>query len=138
MLTLSLTLAVTSAALLGLGTLTVTASVLIGLSNALTLTALGVGLGAALPRFTADNPAEIGFSPGGLLYIGSGLLASLLAVALLARPVLLSVTVPFLYPGLSALWTPAGAAGLAGLLLLTLLLTWGTLRWGAARLDRLE
>lgn len=138
MLTLSLTLALLSAVLLGLGAVTVLASLLIGVSSALTLTALGVGLGAALPRFTADNPAEIGFSPGGLLYIALALLLSLLGVALLARPVLLSVTAAPLYPGLSAFWNVWGVGGLAGLLALTVLGTWGPLAWGAARLDRLE
>ena len=138
MLLLSLTLALLSAFLLGLGTVTVLASLLIGVSSALTLTALGVGLGAALPRFTADNPAEIGFSPGGLLYIGAGLLVSLLGVALLARPVLLSVTASYLYPSLSAFGNGWGLGGLAGLLALTVLGTWGPLKWGAARLDRLE
>ena len=138
MLTLSLTLAVLSAVLLGLGTVTLLASLLLGVSSALTLTALGVGLGAALPRFTADNPAEIGFSPGGLLYIALALLLSLVGVALLARPVLLSVTAAYLYPGFSAFANLWGVGGLLGLLVLTVLGTWGPLRWGAARLDRLE
>ncbi|WP_425147042.1 putative ABC transporter permease subunit [Deinococcus sp.] len=138
MIVLSLTLALSSALLLNLGAATVLASVLVGLSSALVLTALGVGLGAALPRFTADNPAEIGFSPGGLLYIGLGLLCSLLLVALLARPVLLSVTLGPVYPGLSAYGTGWGLAGLVGLLVFTLLGTWVPLWWGAARLDRLE
>ena len=138
MLLLSLTLALSSAVLLSLGAATVLASVLVGLSSALVLTALGVGLGAALPRFTADNPAEIGFSPGGLLYIGAGLLCSLVLVALLARPVLLSITLGFAYPGLSAFGTAWGISGLLGLLVFTLLGTWLPLWWGAARLDRLE
>ena len=138
MVLLSLTLALSSALLLNLGAATVLASVLVGLSSALVLTALGVGLGAALPRFTADNPAEIGFSPGGLLYIGAGLLCSVVLVALLARPVLLSITLAFAYPGLSAYGTAWGSGGLIGLLLFTLLGTWLPLWWGAARLDRLE
>ena len=137
MLLLSLTLALSSALLLNLGAATVLASVLVGLCSACVLTALGVGLGAALPRFTADNPAEIGFSPGGLLYIGVGLLCALVPVALLARPVLLSVTTT-LYPGLSAFLSGWGAASVVGVLLFAGLGTWGPLRWGAARLDRLE
>ena len=138
MLTLSLTLALLSGVLLGLSTVTLLASVLIGVCNALSLTALGVGLGAALPRFNADNPAEIGFSPGGLLYIALALLLSLIGVALLARPVLRSVTASQLYPGLSAFANVWGVGGLLGLLALTGLGTWGALKWGAARLDRLE
>jgi ABC-2 type transport system permease protein len=138
MLLLSLTLALLSAWLLNLGAVTVLASLLIGVSSALVLTALGVGLGAALPRFTVDNPAEIGFSPGGLLYIGTALLSSLAGVALLARPVLLSVTAATLYPGLSSFADAWSAGGVLGLLLLTVAGTWGPLKWGAARLDRLE
>ncbi|MFC4452285.1 putative ABC transporter permease subunit [Deinococcus sonorensis] len=138
MLALSLTLAGSSAALLGLGPLLLLASLLIGAASALLITALGVGLGAALPRFTADNPAEIGFSAGGLIYTLLGLLTSLLLLALLARPAYLSVALPGLYPGLSALWTGWGLGGLLALLLFTLLGSWGALRWGAARLDRLE
>ncbi|ULH16111.1 AAA family ATPase [Deinococcus sp. KNUC1210] len=98
----------------------------------------GRGPGRGASRFTADNPAEIGFSPGGLLYIGAGLLCSLVLVGLLARPVLLSITLGFAYPGLSAYGTAWGLGGLAGLLIFTVLGTWGPLAWGAARLDRLE
>ncbi len=114
------------------------AGVLVSVSGALVITALGVGLGAALPRFTADNPAEIGLSPGGLLFMGLSLLFSVLQLLLLARAASLAVLLPTQYPGLSAYATLAGVLGLAGWLLVTVLGTWAPLAWGARRLEALE
>lgn len=111
---------------------------LVSVSNALVITALGVSLGAAAPRFEADNPAEIGVSPGGLAFMGLSLTYSVLCLLLLARPAAASVLRPDLYPGFAALGTPEGVLGLLGLLLLTTAGTWLSLKWGWGRLDALE
>lgn len=137
-LLLALTLAVVSARLLDLGVVVTFASVLVATSNALVITALGVGLGAALPRFTADNPAEIGFSPGGLIYMGLGLTYSVALLAILARPSYISISFPGQYPGLAYFGTLPGLLALALLLGVTVLGVWWPLWWGARRLDGLD
>lgn len=57
-----------------------------GAAAALVATGLGVGLGAAWPRFDANSPTEIPLSPGGLAYMGAGLVWALGQTALLAWP----------------------------------------------------
>lgn len=138
MVALGLVMGVASALSMKLGPLLVLLSVLMGLSNAFVMTALGVALGAASPKFTADNPAEIGLSPGGLAFMGLSLLYSVACLLLLAKPAAANALRPELFPGYSALQTPEGVAGLLGLALLTVLGTWLSLRWGWQRLDRLE
>lgn len=137
-LTLGLVMGVVSAGAMSLGPTLLLLSILVNISNAFVITALGVALGAAAPRFTADNPAEIGVSPAGLSYMGLSLLYSVLCLLLLARPVAGSVLRPDLFPGYSALTTWEGVAGLSVLALLTVFGTWGALRWGAAKLDGVE
>lgn len=137
-LVLGLLMGVASARAMDLGPLLVLLSVLVGLSNALVVTALGVGLGAAAPKFTADNPAEIGVSPAGLAFMGLSLLYTGLCLLLLARPALASVLRPDLFPGYTALLTLEGGLGLAGLAVATVLGTWLSLRWGWERLGRWE
>jgi len=56
------------------------------------LTSMGVGLGAAMPNFKHENPAQIAFSGGGLLYMILSLLYIGGIVALEARPVYLMAT----------------------------------------------
>jgi ABC-2 type transport system permease protein len=137
-LTVGLVMGVASALSMNLGPTLLLLSVLVSVSNALVITALGVGLGAAAPKFDADNPAEIGVSPGGLAFMGLSLAYSVLCLLLLARPAAGSVLRPDLYPGYSALTTTEGILGLIGLLLATVLGTYFSLRTGWQRLDRLE
>ncbi|WP_230283750.1 hypothetical protein [Deinococcus sp. 23YEL01] len=137
-LTVGLVMGVASALSMSLGPTLLLLSVLVSVSNALVITALGVGLGAAAPKFDADNPAEIGVSPGGLAFMGLSLAYSVLCLLLLARPAAGSVLRPDLYPGYSALTTPEGILGLIGLLVVTVLGTSLSLRTGWQRLDRLE
>ncbi|UBV43159.1 hypothetical protein LAJ19_02750 [Deinococcus taeanensis] len=136
--TLGLVMGLASARAMDLGPTLVLLSALVSLSNAFVITALGVGLGAAAPKFDADNPAEIGVSPGGLAFMGLSLAYSVLCLLLLARPAAASVLRPDLYPGYSVLSTPEGALGLVGLGLVTALGTALSLRAGWQRLDRLE
>ncbi|WP_233554666.1 putative ABC transporter permease subunit [Deinococcus cavernae] len=135
---LGLVMGIASAHAMNLGATLMLLSVLVSLSNALVITALGVGLGAAAPKFDADNPAEIGVSPGGLAFMGLSLAYSVLCLLLLAKPAAASVLRPNLYPAYSALATPEGLAGLVGLLVATVLGTWLSLKTGWERLDRLE
>ncbi len=137
-LTLGLVMGIASARSMDLGPTLLLLSVLVSVSNAFVITALGVGLGAAAPKFDADNPAEIGVSPGGLAFMGLSLAYSVLCLLLLARPAAGSVLRPDLFPGLSALGTPEGVLGLIGLTLATVLGTWLSLRLGWRRLDALE
>ncbi|GAA5438078.1 hypothetical protein M8445_09300 [Deinococcus aquaticus] len=137
-LTVGLVMGVASALSMSLGPTLLLLSVLVSVSNAFVITALGVGLGAAAPKFDADNPAEIGVSPGGLAFMGLSLAYSVLCLLLLARPAAGSVLRPDLYPGYSALTTPEGILGLIGLALATILGTYLSLRTGWQRLDRLE
>ncbi|PTA67801.1 putative ABC transporter permease subunit [Deinococcus arcticus] len=137
-LILGLVMGLVSAAAMGLGPTLFALSALVSVSNAFVITALGVGLGAAAPRFEADNPAEIGVSPGGLAFMGLSLLYSVVCLLLLARPAAASVLRPELFPGYSALWTLEGGLGLLGLALATVLGTWLSLRLGWERLERWE
>lgn len=137
-LLLGLGMGVASARAMNLGPLLILLSVLVSLSNAFVITALGVGLGAAAPRFTADNPAEIGLSPGGLAFMGLSLLYSVACLLVLAKPAGASVLNSAFFPGYSALATVEGVLGLIALALMTVLGTWGALRFGWAKLDELE
>ncbi|WP_428194293.1 putative ABC transporter permease subunit [Deinococcus saxicola] len=137
-LTLGLVMGIASALSMDLGPTLLLLSVLVSVSSAFVITALGVGLGAAAPKFDADNPAEIGVSPGGLAFMGLSLAYSVLCLLLLARPAAGSVLRPDLFPGLSALGTPEGVLGLTCLTLATVLGTWLSLRLGWRRLDALE
>lgn len=137
-LILGLGMGYASARSMNLGPTLMLLSVLVSLSNAFVITALGIGLGAASPKFDADNPAEIGVSPGGLAFMGLSLAYSIVCLLLLAKPAAGSVLRPDLFPGYSALATPEGVLGLIGLLLATVLGTWLSLRTGWTRLDALE
>ncbi|MBZ9713100.1 putative ABC transporter permease subunit [Deinococcus multiflagellatus] len=137
-LVLGLVMGLASAAAMGLGPTLFVLSALVSVSNAFVITALGVGLGAAAPKFDADNPAEIGVSPGGLAFMGLSLLYSVVCLLLLARPAAASVLRPDLFPGYAALGTLEGGLGLLGLALVTVLGTWLSLRLGWGRLERWE
>lgn len=137
-LLLSVVLAVASGRIMAVGPAVMLLSVLLALSNALVITALGTGMGAASPRFTADNPAEIGVSPAGLAFMGLSLLYAAGSAALLGKAAMGSVLRPDLFPGYSALWSLEGLLGLGALLLLTALGTWGALRYGWRGLERWE
>ncbi len=113
-------------------------SVMVALSSAFVMTALGVGIGAAVPRFKSDNPAEIAFSAGGLIYMVVSLFYSALLVLVVARPAYLSVTQPQLFPGLSYFATLEGVVVLGLIALVTVLGTLLPLWYGWTRLDRLE
>lgn len=137
-LILGLVMGVASAKSMNLGPTLLLLSIVVSLSNAFVITALGVGLGAAAPKFDADNPAEIGVSAGGLAFMGLSLAYSVACLLLLAKPAAGSVLRPDLFPGYAALVTPEGLLGLLGLLIVTILGTWGSLRFGWRRLDVLE
>lgn len=137
-LTLGLVMGIASALSMSLGPVLLTLSVLVSISNVFVITALGIGLGAAAPKFKADNPSEIGVSPAGLAYMGLSLLYSVVCLLLLARPVAASILRPDLFPGFSALTTLEGILGLVGLLVLTVLGTWLSLRYGWTKLDEVE
>jgi len=137
-LVLALILSVTSALALDLSPVIVFASVLVAVSSALVTTALGVALGAVAPRFTADNPAEIGVSPAGLTYMLVSVAYTLALLAVLARPAYASVYLPDVFPGLTYFATPLGLLALAGVLACTVLGTVLPLRYGWSRLDRHE
>lgn len=113
-------------------------SVLVAISSALAITALGVGVGAALPRFKADNPAEVAVSAGGLLYMVLSLFYSGFLVLIVARPAYLSVTQPSLYPGLSYYASLEGLLVLGLLLAFTLIGSIVPLWYGWVKLDQFE
>lgn len=137
-LILALCLGYFSATSLNLSPVITLSSVLVALSSAFAITALGVGVGAAVPRFKSDNPSEIAFSAGGLIYMVLALFYSGLLVVIVARPAYLSVVNPNAYPGLSYFATLEGAIVLGVLGLVTVLGTWLPLWFGWTRLDRLE
>lgn len=137
-LILGLVMSITSANSLNLGPALVIMSVLISISNAFVITALGVGLGAAEPKFTADNPAELGLSTGGLIFMGLSLGYSVICLLLLARAAAGSVLRPELFPGYTSLTTIEGLVGLMALLLLTTVGTWLALRHGWRGLEKQE
>jgi ABC-2 type transport system permease protein len=137
-LILALVLGYFSASSLNLSVVIQCSSVLVALSSALAITALGVGVGAALPRFKADNPAEVAVSAGGLLYMVLSLFYSGFLVLIVSRPAYLSVTQPKLYPGLSYFGSLEGLLVLAMLLVFTLVGTVLPLWYGWTKLDQYE
>ncbi|WP_261664314.1 putative ABC transporter permease subunit [Deinococcus sp. Marseille-Q6407] len=137
-LLLSVGLAVASGRIMAVGPAVMLVGLLLAVSNALVITALGTGMGAANPRFTADNPAEIGVSPAGLGFMGLSLLYAAGSAALLGKAAIGSILRPDLFSGFSALWSLEGVLGLSALLLLTVFGTWGALRFGWRGLERWE
>lgn len=67
----------------------IAAGLIVGLM-AITLTSLAIGLGAVAPRFDLKDPAQIGMSPMGILYMGLGLTYVGLSVIVIARYLLRS------------------------------------------------
>jgi ABC-2 type transport system permease protein len=59
------------------------------------LTALGVGLGALAPRFDLRDPAQIGMSPTGIVFMGIGLLYVAITVVALASLMVLELQARF-------------------------------------------
>ena len=137
-LILALCLGYFSATSLNLSPVITLSSVLVAFSSAFAITALGVGVGAAVPRFKSDNPSEIAFSAGGLIYMVLALFYSGLLVVIVARPAYLSVVNPNAYPGLTYFATLEGAIVLGVLGLVTVLGTLLPLWFGWTRLDRFE
>lgn len=137
-LLLGLAMSIMSAVNMDLGPTLTVLGIIISVSNSLVITALGVGLGAAAPKFNADNPAELGLSPGGLIFIGLSLAYSVFCLILLARPAAGSILRPDLFPGYSALWSLEGLIGLGVLLFATVFGTWWSLRYGWTKLDHFE
>jgi ABC-2 type transport system permease protein len=137
-LVLALCLGYFSATSLNLSPTITFSSVLVAFSSAFAITALGVGIGAAVPRFKSDNPAEIAFSAGGLIYMVVSLFYSGLLVLIVARPAYLSIINPNRYPGLSYFGTLEGWVVLGVMALVTFLGTLLPLWYGWSRLDRHE
>jgi ABC-2 type transport system permease protein len=90
------------------------------------LTCLGLGLGAALPNFQHENPAQIAFSGGGLLYMILSLLYIGGVLVLEARPVFLFATGLAHQPGYR--WQVSVLLGAASVL--TALTAWVPYRLG--------
>lgn len=106
-----------------------------GLAGAAVASGLGVGLGAALPRFDAAAATDVPLSPGGLAYMGAGLLWALGHTVLLAWPAWQVLR------GASdaALWaSPGGRLAAALAVAWALAFTVGPLLLGTARLARWE
>jgi ABC-2 type transport system permease protein len=137
-LILALCMGYFSAQSLALSAVITLCSVMVATSSALVMTSLGVGFGAAMPRFKADNPAEIGISPGGMLYMVSSLAYSALLVVIVARPAYVSIQYPTAYPGLAYFTAPEGWIVLGLMALATVLGTVLPLELGWRRLDRQE
>lgn len=137
-LLLALVLGYFSASSLNLSAVLQLSSVMVAISSALAITALGVGVGAALPRFKADNPAEVAVSAGGLLYMVLSLFYSGFLVLIVARPAYLSVTQPNLYPGLSYFASLEGFLVLGLMLIFTVVGTIAPLWYGWVKLDQFE
>ena len=137
-LILALCLGYFSATSLSLSPAITLCSVLVAFSSAFAINALGVGVGAAVPRFKSDNPAEIAFSAGGLIYMVLALFYSGLLVLIVARPAYLSVINPKAYPGLSYFTTLEGIVVLGVMALVTGVGTVLPLWYGWTRLDRHE
>jgi ABC-2 type transport system permease protein len=127
-----------SATSLNLSPVITLSSVLVAFSSAFSITALGVGIGAAVPRFKSDNPAEIAFSAGGLIYMVAALFYSGLLVLIVARPAYLSIVNPIRYPALTYFASLEGALVLGLIALVTVLGTILPLWYGWTRLDRHE
>ena len=137
-LILAVALGVASSLILGLAPAVGFLSVLLGVGNALAITAFGVGLGAAMPRFHADNPAEIAVSPGGLLYMLGSLAFAAVMVVAVARPAYLAIMLPSVYPGFTVFQEPSGWLAVALACALTLGGTIAPLALGARALDGVE
>jgi ABC-2 type transport system permease protein len=137
-LILALCLGYFSATSLSLSPAITLCSVLVAFSSAFAINALGVGVGAAVPRFKSDNPAEIAFSAGGLIYMVLALFYSGLLVLIVARPAYLSVINPKAYPGLSYFSTLEGMVVLGVMALVTVVGTVLPLWYGWTQLDRHE
>jgi ABC-2 type transport system permease protein len=123
-----------AAALLDLSPALAAASPWNGVAAALVATGLGVGLGAAWPRFDASSPAEVPLSPGGLAYMGAGLVWALGQTVLLAWPAW-----QVLRGAGGAVWTtPGGRLALALAVAWTAAFTVAPLVLGTRRLARHE
>jgi ABC-2 type transport system permease protein len=70
-----------------------TASILVVGLMTWALTALGVGLGAIAPRFDLRDPAQIGMSPTGIVFMGLGLVYVAVTVVSLASLMVLELQV---------------------------------------------
>lgn len=99
------------------------------------LTMMGVSLGALAPRFDLSDPARIGMTPAGILYMGLGILYVLLFVALLALHIFFVLREHAFgaAPGLFWYLFPMSAAVLLNLV--ACLLPWSV---GRRRMDTLQ
>ena len=134
MLVLGVAIGAGAARLLDLSPALAAASPWNGAAAALVATGLGVGLGAAWPRFDASSPAEVPLSPGGLAYMGAGLVWALGQTVLLAWPAW-----QVLRGAGDAAWaSPGGRLALLAAILWTALFTLLPMLLGTRRLARLE
>ncbi|MEX2502974.1 MAG: hypothetical protein WD336_11405, partial [Trueperaceae bacterium] len=142
MLAMGLAIGVGAAWMLDLSPALAAASRWGGVAAATVATGLGVGLGAAWPRFDATSPNEIPLSPGGLAYMGAGLVWALGQTALLAWPawqVLRVGGAQVAVPDAAAVYgTPGGLLAIALAVAWTAAFTLLPLAFGAWRLARYE
>ncbi len=142
LLALGLAIGVGAAWALDLSPALAAASPWAGVAAATVATGLGVGLGAAWPRFDASNPNEIPLSPGGLAYMGAGLVWALGQTALLAWPAwqVLRVGGAQVSPPSAAevYGSPGGLIAVALTIVWTAAFTVVPLAFGAWRLARYE
>lgn len=100
-----------------------------------TITLMGVGLGALTPRFDLKDPAQIGMTPAGLLFMGTGI-AYVGGVVILTATVLMAQGRRFFFGDAFTFGMIAWPVlALAGWTLLASLLPW---RMGLARSEQLE
>jgi ABC-2 type transport system permease protein len=108
-------------------------SALVVLLMTLGITSLGVGLGALAPRFDLRDPARIGMTPNGILFMGIGLLYVGLTVATLAARIVMNLQ---RFRIIDAPWLVMGPPLL--LIALNLVVVFVPWRLGLARIEQME
>ena len=133
-LLLGVGLAAAQAALVDVSPNLASAAVVAGALASVAVAALGVGLGAAFPRFSANQAAEVPMSPGGLLYMAASLTYAAGLTVLLAYPAWATLVDPS-----GPLWaTPAGRWTAVLAVAWTAAFSLPALAFGRARLVRHE
>lgn len=110
-------------------------SALVVLLMTIAVTSMGIGFGALAPRFDLKDPAQIGMTQHGVLFMGTAMAYVLVFVAILATQLAIALRYRYLLVD-SSPWPVFLAAGLAIVLNgSATILPW---RLGGAALDRIE